>query len=244
MKTVDKKEVVNRESAEFIKQTETGKFVNLVPDTFVIKMEDGSQGYAIRHLNRQDMILIDTVGKGAQEGVKHLVEEGYKIKGILVTHKAALDNAYAPLKTVSEDAGGAPIFTHPINNKNSDFEVKDINDKNKIFGHFSLSVRDFPAPSGEAVVIHSEINEGMVFSGCSAEGAPYDSDEEGFRLPDLKSENKKFSLAESWRSYMREFSFFFPYKGKPGFNLSEGQQKDIILKLGTTDYPGGGNPNL
>ena len=244
MKTVDKKEVINRESAEFIKQTETGKFVNLVPDTFVIKMDDGSQGYAIRHLNRQDMILIDTVGKGAQKGVKHLVEEGYKIKAILVTHKAALDNSYASLKTVSEDAGGAPIFTHPINNKNSDFEVKDINDKNKIFGHFSLSVRDFPAVSGEAVVIHSEINEGMVFSGCSAEGADYDSDKEGFRLPEIKSENKKFSLAESWRSYMEEFSFLFPYKGKPGFNLSEGQQKDIILRLGSTDYPGGGNPNL
>lgn len=243
MKTVDKKEVVNRESAEFIKQTEEGKFVNLVPDTFIIKTENGGQGYAIRHLNRQDMILIDTVGKGAQAGVKHLVEEGYKIKAILITHKGVLENAYAPLKTISEDAGGAPVYTHPINNNDSNYEVKNITEKNNIFGHFSLTVRDFPAPSGEAVVIHSEINEGMVFSGCAAIGASYDSKEEGFKLPEM-SENKKFSVAESWRSYMQEFSFFFPYKGKPGFNLSEGQQKDIILKLGSTDYPGGGNPNL
>lgn len=244
MKTVDKKEVIHRESAEFIQQTEEGKFVNLVPDTFIIKMENGAQGYAIRHLNRQDMILIDTTGKGAQKGIKLLIEEGYKIKAILVTHKGALDNTYASLKTISEDAGGAPIFTHPINKNDESHDVKNITEDNNIFGHFSLSVRDFPAKSGEAVVIHSEINEGMVFAGNAAIGASYDSDEEGFKRPDIGSESKNYSLAESWRSYMREFSFLFPYKGKPGFNLSEGQQKDIVLKLGSTDYPGGGNPNL
>lgn len=244
MKTVDKRDVVHSQSPEFIKQAEEGKFVKLIPDTFIIKTADGAQGYAIRHLNRQDLILIDTAGKGAQEGVKHLVEEGYKIKAILLTHRGAFENTYAPLKTVSEDAGGAPIYSHPMNNTDENFEVKNISDKNNIFEHFSLTVRDFPSASGEAVVIHSEINEGMVFAGNSAIGASYDSDEQEFKRPDIGSENKNFSLAESWRSYMHGFTYFFPYKGKPGFKLSEGQQKDIIVKLGSTDYPGGGNPNL
>ncbi|HET8754189.1 MAG TPA: hypothetical protein VFM59_07485 [Salinimicrobium sp.] len=244
MKTVDKKEVISSQSAEFIQQAETGKFLKLIPDTFVIKMENGNLGYAIRHLNLQDMILIDTTEKGAQKAVKKLVEEGYKIKGILLTHKAAVDNAYASLKTISEDAGGAPIFTHPVNTHDAEFTTKDINAKNNIFEHFSISVRDFPAKNGEAAVIYSEINDGMVFAGNSAIGEDFESDKKGFNRPDLGSENKNLSLAESWRTYMWEFSYFFPHQGKPGFNLSEGEQKDIIIKLGQTGYSGGGNPSL
>lgn len=244
MKTVDKREVVHSQSPEFIKQAEEGKFVKLIPDTFVIKLADGGQGYAIRHLNRQDLILIDTIGKGAQEGVKHLVEEGYKIKAILITHNDIMSNPYASFKTISEDAGGAPIYAHSMNKSDEDFSFKSITDKVEIFEHFSLSVRDFPAASGESVVVHSEINEGMVFAGNAAVGADYDSKENNIQRPDTGSENKNFSLAESWRSYIREFKYFFPYKGQPAFKLSEGDQKDLILKLGTTDYPGGGNPNL
>ena len=244
MKTVDKKEVLKSQSAEFIQQLEEGKFAKLIPDTFIIKTANGAQGYAIRHLNRQDLVLIDTTGKGAQEGIKHLVEEGYKVKAIFLTHEEAIENAYASLKTISEDAGGAPIFTHPVNHRDASFAVKDITTKNDIFDHFSLSVRVFPDTSGETVVINSEINQGMVFCGNAAIGSSYDTEEKGFKRHDIGSENKNFSLAESWRSYMREFRYFFPYKGKPGFNLAEGEQKDIVLQLGTTDYPGGGNPNL
>lgn len=244
MKTVDKKEVVHSQSPEFIKQAEEGKFLKLIPDTFVIKLADGAQGYAIRHLNRQDLILIDTLGKGAQAGVKQLVEEGYKIKGILVTNNEVLNNTYASISTISEDAGGAPIYTHPVNKSDENFSFKNITGKEELFDKFSISVRDFPAKSGESVVIHSEINGGMVFAGNTAVGADYDAKENDIKRPDIGSENKNFSLAESWRSYMHDFRYFFPYKGQPAFKLSEGQQKDIILKLGTTDYPGGGNPNL
>lgn len=244
MKSIGKKEVINRQSAEFIKQGEEGKFLKLVPDTFIIKMKNGGQGYAIRHLNGKDMVLIDTVGEGAEAGIKFLQEEGYKIKAILVTHKDALRSAYAPLKKISEDAGGAPIFSHPINNSDSSYEVKDITGKHEIFKHFALTVQDFAAASGETAVIHSEINEGMIFPGNAAVGSSYESEEEKVERPDTGSENKNFSLAENWRSYMNDFAYFFPYKGKPKFDLSDGEQKDIVLKLGNTSYPGGGNPNL
>lgn len=244
MKSIDKKEVISSQSAEFIKQGEEGKFLKMVSDTFIIKTEDGTQGYAIRHLNMHDMLLIDATGKGAQKAIKHLVEEGYKIKAILITNKEALRNTYASLKTISEDAGGATIFSHPMNNSDSSFEVKDITAKNKIFDHFSISIDDFPSASGESSVVHCDINEGMVFAGTCALGASYDEEGEEIKRPDLKSENKNLSLAESWRTYIREFRYFFPYRGKPKFNLEEGEQTDLIQKLGSTSYPGGGNPNL
>ncbi|MBT8319824.1 MAG: hypothetical protein KJP01_06810, partial [Gramella sp.] len=99
MKTVDKMEVIHSQTAEFIEQGETGKFLKLIPDTFVIKgeKENGvfNQGYAIRHLNRRDMLLIDVVEKSSKEAVKKLVEEGYIIKGILITCDAVLKSAYA-----------------------------------------------------------------------------------------------------------------------------------------------------
>lgn len=244
MKSIDKKEVISSQSAEFIKQGEEGKFLKMVSDTFIIKTANGTQGYAIRHLNMHDMLLIDTTGEGAKDAIKHLVEEGYKISAILITNKEALRNTYASLKEISQDAGGAPIFSHPMNNSDSSFEVKDINTKNKIFDHFSISVDDFPSASGESSVIYCDINEGMIFAGNSAIGASYDEEGDAIKRPDLKSENKNLSLAESWRTYIREFRYLFPYRGKPKFNLEEGDQTDLIQKLGSTSYPGGGNPNL
>ena len=243
MKSVDKKEVISSQSAEFIQQAEAGKFHKMIPDTFIIKMNDGAQGYAIRHLNRQDMLLIDTTAPGAKEGIKHLVEEGYKIKGILVTHKDALQKTYAPLKEISEDAGGAPIFSHPVNNTNLDFNVRDINGKNDIFKHFSIELTDFPSKSGETAVIYSEINNGMIFAGDTVEATSYDGEGDELKRADTGSENKNRGIAENWRTYIREFRYFFPYKGKPKFNLTEGQQKDLIVKLGSTGE-GGNNPNL
>ncbi|HET7360872.1 MAG TPA: hypothetical protein VFI78_02980 [Salinimicrobium sp.] len=234
MKTVDKKEVLSSQSAEFIQQGEEGKFLKLIPDTFVIKMENGKQGYAIRHLNRQDIILIDTTAQGAQQAVKHLVEEGYSIKAILLTHKDSLKNTYSDLKTISEDAGRAPIFAHPMNTNGENINIKSIMDRNNIFEHFSISVQDFPGKSGENVVIYSEINEGMVFAGNAAVGTAYNSEGDAIGLPDLENKTKNESLAEKWNAFDLEFTYFFPYKGKPRFNLSEGEQKDLILKLGRT----------
>lgn len=244
MKTIGKREVYSSQSAEFIEQAEEGKFLKLIPDTFIIKMEDGKQGYAIRHLNRQDIILIDTSGKGAQDAIKKLVEEGYHVKGIVLTHQAAVEHAYADLKILSEDAGEAKIFVHPVNVKQSNSYIHDINVKNNVFEHFSMSVQDFPSRTGEANVVYSEINQGMVFSGNSALGADYGSEEDELMCPDLENKSKNFSLAEAWRSYTEDFRYFFPYQGKPKFGLSEGEQKDLIIKLGHSEGSGGGNPNL
>jgi hypothetical protein len=235
MKTVDKMEVLHSQSAEFIEQGETGKFLKLIPDTFIIKGEekDGvfNQGYAIRHINRQDMILIDVVEEATRDAVKKLVTDGYKIKGILLTCDSIVDSAYADLATISEDAGGAPIFAHPRNNIKDDFKTKDITAKGTVLKDFALKIVDLPGNGGESVLVYSEINDGTLFPGEDAVGSSYDSDLNTFKRPENKSKNNDYGLAESWSAFNEPFSYFFPRKGKPGFNLEEGHQIDIIGNL-------------
>ncbi|SDS58321.1 hypothetical protein SAMN04487764_2552 [Gillisia sp. Hel1_33_143] len=239
MKTVDKMEVLHSQSAEFIAQGETGKFLKLIPDTFIIKGDDSeagpSQGYAIRHLNRQDIILIDVVEKSSSDAVKKLITDGYNIKAILISNGTILKNAHTSLKALSEDAGGAPIYTHPRNSIQDDFHTKDITAKNEIFKHFALKIFDLPGDGGGSVLIYSEINDGMLFTGEDAIGSKYDSEENTFHKPKLKSKNDEFGMAESWGAFDEEFTYLFPLHGKPGFNLEEGNQTDILNKLGRVE---------
>ena len=235
MKTVDKMQILHSQSAEFIEQGETGKFLKLIPDTFIIKggERDGGvhQGYAIRHLNRKDIILIDVVESSTKEAVKKLVTDGYTIKGIFISNSEVYKSAYDSLKTISEDAGGATIFMHPrISLQNGD-KVKDITAKNDVQKHFGLTITDLPGNGGGSVLIYSDINDGMLFTGDDAEGSAYDSEENIFVRPKLEHKNDEFGLAEAWGAYDKSFSYLFPLKGKPGFNLDDGIQQDILSKL-------------
>lgn len=236
MKTVDKMKVVHSQSAEFVQQGEAGKFLKMIPDTFIIKGDEENgvynQGYAIRHLNRRDMLLIDVVEKSTKDAVKKLVEEGYQIKGILITCDTVLKTAYADLKTISEDAGGAPIFAHPRNNFKDTFKIKDITARDKTLDSFDINIFDLPGSEGASVVVYSEINDGMLFPGEDAVGSDYDSELNTFIRPEKTNENNDFGLAESWAAFDTEFTYLFPRKGKPGFNLEEGHQIDILNKLG------------
>ncbi|MFV8225820.1 hypothetical protein [Christiangramia aquimixticola] len=236
MKTVDKMEIVHSQSAEFIMQGETGKFLKMIPDTFIIKgkEENGvfNQGYAIRHLNRRDMLLIDVVEESTKDAVKRLVEEGYNIKGILITCDNVMKSAYGDLKTISEDAGGAPIYAHPRNNIKDTFKTKDITARDKVLDSFDINIFDLPGSEGASVVVYSDINDGMLFPGEDAEGSPYDSELNTFSRPEKKNANNDYGLAESWAAFDTSFSFLFPRKGKPGFNLEEGNQIDILNTLG------------
>ncbi len=235
MKTVDKMEVLHSQSAEFVQKGETGKFLKLIPDTFIIKGEekDGvfNQGYAIRHINRQDILLIDVVEETTKDAVKKLVNDGYKIKGILITCDHILKDAYADLKTISEDAGDAPIFAHPRNNFKDSFKTKDITERKGVLKDFGLKVFDLPGNGGASVILYSEVNDGMLFPGEDAEGSPYDSDLNTFKRPKMDKSNDDFGLAGSWSAFDEEFAYLFPRKGKPGFNIEEGQQTDILNSL-------------
>ena len=235
MKTVDKMQILHSQSAEFIEQGETGKFLKLIPDTFIIKggeREGGvHQGYAIRHLNRKDIILIDVVESSTKEAVKKLVTDGYTIKGIFISNSDVYKTAYDNLKTISEDAGDAPVFMHPrISLQNGD-KVKDITTRNEVMKHFGLTITDLPGNGGGSVLIYSDINDGMLFTGDDAEGSSYESEENTFVRPKLEHKNDEYGLAEAWGAYDKSFAYLFPLKGKPGFNLDDGKQKDILNKL-------------
>ena len=235
MKKVDKMEVLNSQSAEYIEQGETGKFLKLIPDTFIIKGAENEggvhQGYAIRHLNRKDIILIDVVEESTREAVKKLVTDGYDIKGILISNKLVYKTAYADVKTLSKDAGGAPVFMHPrISPKDGDV-LKDITGRNDIVKSFGLTITDLPGDGGGSVLIYSDINDGMLFTGADAEGSPYDSDLNTFTRGKLESKNDEYGLAESWGAYIMPFTYLFPLVGKPAFNIDEGQRTDILNKL-------------
>lgn len=235
MKTVDKMHILNSQSAEFIEQGETGKFLKLIPDTFLIKGAESEsgvhQGYAIRHINRKDIILIDVVENSTKEAVKKLVTDGYTIKGILISNNLVYKTAYASVKQISEDAGGAPVFMHPrISPKNGD-QVKDITARNEIIKHFGLTITDLPGNGGGSVLIYSEVNDGMLFTGADADGSPYDSDLNTFTRGKLDSKNDEYGLAEAWGAYVMPFTYLFPLIGKPAFNIDEGQRGDILMKL-------------
>jgi hypothetical protein len=81
------------------------------------------------------------------------------------------------------------------------------------------------------VLIYSDINDGMLFTGADADGSPYDSDLNTFTRGKLDSKNDEYGLAESWGAYVMEFTYLFPLKGKPAFNIDEGQRTDILAKL-------------
>lgn len=236
MKTVDKMEVLHSQTPEFVEKSEDGKFLKMIPDTFIIKGDkiDGkyNQAYAIRHLNRRDILLIDVVEKSTKAAVKKLVEEGYNIKGILITCDGILKTAYADLKTISADAGDAPIYAHPRNNFKDDYRTKDITGRDKVLDSFGINIFDLPGSEGASVVVYSDINEGMLFPGEDAVGSDYDSDLNTFSRPEKKNSNNDYGLAESWAAFDTPFAYLFPRKGKPGFNLEEGQQIDILNGLG------------
>lgn len=235
MKKVDKMEVINSQSAEFIEKGETGKLLKLIPDTFIIKgaeREGGfHQGYALRHINRKDIILIDVVEESTREAVKKLVNDGYSIKGILISNKLVYKTAYADVKTLSQDAGGAPVFMHPRISPNDGDVLKDITGRNDIIKSFGLTITDLPGNGGGSVLIYSDINDGMLFTGADAEGSSYDSDLNTFTREKLDSKNDEYGLAESWGAYVMPFTYLFPLKGKPAFNIDEGQRADILRIL-------------
>ncbi len=233
---IEKLEELDSQTPEFIAQGETGKFIKLIPDTFIIKGELGkdglNQGYAIRHLNQKDIILIDVVEKATREAVKKWVADGYTIKAILLSNASVFKNAFADQKTISQEAGGAPIYAHPMITVKEDYKIKDITaKKNELFKSFGLTIYNLPGKGGGSVLIHSELNEGMLFTGEDALGSAYDSEVNEFTRPQMKSKNDEFGLAESWGAFEQAFSYLFPLRGKPGFNLEEEDQSAILKQL-------------
>ena len=189
-------------------------------------VNNGDDAFQYLSGNDVDLLLLDLKmpGKDGFDVLKELNEQSIRSKIIVLT-------AYADVKTLSEDAGGAPVFMHPrITPKNGD-KVKDITGRHDIIKSFGLTISDLPGSGGGSVLIYSDINDGMLFTGADAEGSSYDSDLSTFERPKLESKNDEFGLAQAWGAFVLPFTYLFPLCGKPGFNLDEGAQQDILMKL-------------
>lgn len=235
MKSIDVMDVESAQSIETIKNAQKGRAIKILPDTFLFKIEckDGSlcQGYALRHINRHDIVLIDAVDKDI---ISEFQESGYDIKGIFLTSRKMLDDTNSSFEEISKSAD-APIFIHPLDTREQSKYTKDITAKHELLNNFALSVYHFPGVTGGSVVVYTEINGGTLFAGDSAVGSDYESKDNNLTRPENNDSAEDFGLAETWTSFVKEFTHVLPRRGKPCFDLSEGEQKDVLSRLGRSN---------
>ncbi len=220
---------------EELKNKKVGERTLILPDTFLVKVAKfryrTGNSYIIQHLDRKELLLIDVVHQDSQEAIQRLIQDGFSIAGLILTHSDLIHQSYTTMKKLSENLGNAAIYIHPLDAGSDGDFVKNFLEPNDVFDKFSLSINHFPGHTGGSVIIHSEINNGMLFTGDSAVGASYDSNEYYFERPPVSNRSKDIGLAHHWKNYTKPFAHMLPLHGKPQFDLSEGQQKDIIIKL-------------
>lgn len=218
-------------TADFIATRHNGKFMEILSDTFMIKgaINDRGfeQGYAVKN-RKNEYILIDVVDAATRDSVISMVKDGYKITAMIITGNSVLQDAYADLETLSEEAGGPPIYVHPKNSKSENFETKNLLENDALLNSFSITVINLPAIQEGAALIYCDLNEGMLFTGDSAMGSHYDSDLFTFTRNKLENPGDEFELEKDWQKFNRDFAWLFPRKGKPAFEVDAGTRANII----------------
>ncbi len=220
---------------EELKNKKVGERTLILPDTFLVKVAKHryrtGNSYIIQHLDRKELLLIDVVHQDSQKAIQQLIQDGFDIVGLLLTHSDLIHQSYTNMKKLSEDLGDIAIYIHPLDSGSQGDFLKNILEPNEVFNKFSISIDHLPGHTGGSVVIHSEINNGMLFAGDSAVGSPYEKEEYYFERPPIANQSQDIGLAQHWKNYTKPFKHMLPLHGKPQFNLSEGQQKDIIINL-------------
>lgn len=213
-----------------------GTVHKILPETFLMKTGKSKDRfgntYAIRHTNRTEIVLIDAVLPENKKALQGFLKKGYKISAVLLTSGEVLEKSYAPIEQIKKDLKGAPVFIHPLDMQGQEKELKDITSKPQVFKHFDISIYPFPGGTGGSVLIRSGLNGGMLFTGDSAIGSPYEDDSYSFERPSLNDETEDFGLAESWKNFEDDFEHFLPRHGKPQFELEEETRDDILRSLG------------
>lgn len=217
-------------TASFIANQPSGTFIEILPATHMIKgaVNDlgSDQAYAVNNI-KNEFILIDVVEMATKEAVESIVRDGEKIRAILITSKKVLNDAYADLQTLSGDAGGAEVYLHPTIAEEMDFETGNLSTTDSLLSSFNLEVYDLEDPNG-SVLIYSSDNNGMLFTGESAVGSDYDSDNFRFSREELERKDDEFALAERWKKMDKEFDYLFPRKGKPVIEVDDAMRPNII----------------
>ncbi|MGB3591382.1 MAG: MBL fold metallo-hydrolase [Nonlabens sp.] len=230
MEIIDSVEVFSR--LDELRTAVFGNPVKILPDTFLLKFDKNhyrfGNGYVLKHRNQRDLVLIDAVKEEHRETLQRYVENGFKIKAILITHRDLLEQAYKPVKDIARDLD-TNYFIHPLDS-NGDDRALDITGYHDTFKAFDLSIFHLPGHTNGSVVIYCGLNKAL-FTGDSAVGSEYGLDEYYFERPPMESAEKDLALRESWKSLSVDFAHILPLHGKPQFDLSSEQKNQIIISL-------------
>lgn len=220
-------------TAAFIRDLHTGNFAEILPDVFMIKGAKNDRGfdqaYGLRK-GKKDLLLIDAVEEAYREAVEELLHDGYSIKAILITGKGVLNDCYTDLATLSEDFGGADIYIHPDIAPKDDFETKALNGNNSLLSSFGIEVHTLPKKEGE-VILYTNKHNGIVFTGDSAVGSDYASDEFLFTRGKEAKEKVHFQVEEFWQGFDKNFDYFFTRKGKPALEVDARTRTTLLDRL-------------
>lgn len=219
-------------SAAFIEDLHTGKFQELLPDIFMIKgakNERGfDQGYAILN-GKKDLVLIDVVEEAYREAVENLRNNGYKIKALLITGKQVYNDSYADLQTISQDMGNAEIYIAPDIAPN-DSETRALSGRDALLSDYDLEALVVPKKEGQ-VILYCDRHNGIIFSGDSAVGSDYGTDEFLFTRGRELNDKIAFTVEEFWKGLDKKFDYFFPRQGKPALEVDDLTQRTLIARL-------------
>lgn len=211
--------------------TEPGTIFQILDNVYGIKADRHQYRYGnmyvIVHKEEKKLLLIDAVREESIRPMKNWIANGYSISAVFLTHKDLLGQAYASIHQISEDLGDAPIFIHPADTPENSADLFDITCAVDITTDFDVQVFHSPGHTSGSIIIYSELNDGILFTGDSAVGSPYEDEQYYFeRPPNETSEDNK--LIHFWQNFHLPFKHILPLHGKPQFQLND-LQRDYIL---------------
>lgn len=230
MEVKDNYDIVNWKQE--VEQAEAGKAVKILTDTFLAKAKDQNghtvNTYALRHENRHDILLVDTVYPENKSTLDHFKEAGYNIKGIVVTSDAVAKHSFKDFKEIAESYN-TEIFMHKLDD-NSDYQCKDIMDGHDCMKSFQIKPFHFPGYTGGSVMLYSDYN-GALFAGHSAKGAEWKDGQPSFTRPDT-NDAEDSGLMDNWMSFDIDFEHLLPASGQPQLKIDDEARNAIIRSLG------------
>lgn len=219
-------------TATFIENLNTEIFQELLPGIFMIKGAKNERGFDQAYMiekGKKEVILIDVVEEAYREAVENLQSNGFSIHALLITGKAVLNDCYSDLDTISKDFGNAEIYVAPeIAPKN--FDTKELSGRDALLSKFDLEAHVVPKKEGQ-VILYCDKHNGIIFSGDSALGSDYRSDEFIFTRGREQNEKEAFAVEEFWRGFNKDFDYFFPRQGKPALEVDERTRTTLLSRL-------------
>ena len=190
-----------------------------------------AQGYVLHHEQEDAVLLIDVTREETRGIVRELVELGKKIDGIVLTHGDLVNNAYADLRRVSEEAGGAPVLVHPADARGQDHAIQDITLDLPLFDRYGLVVLPAPGHTPGSVMLYSKLYGGTLFTGDAAIGAPYTAEELFFERPPIFQPYDDEDLADMWVHFDLPLAQLLTHHGIPGLDLTKEECATYLKQL-------------